>query len=83
VDFRQFRTFPTIADVEVPEPAAGEVLLKVAGAGACHSDVAIFHEFDADPNRCRAARRRRPDAVPRDQDGVAKAAVVVLTADPM
>jgi alcohol dehydrogenase, propanol-preferring len=26
------------------------VLLKVVGAGACHSDVAIFHEFDADPN---------------------------------
>ena len=50
VMFRDFRTFPTIENIDVPEPGPGEVLLKVAGAGACHSDVAIFHEFDADPN---------------------------------
>jgi propanol-preferring alcohol dehydrogenase len=50
VVFSEFKTFPTIEDVDVPEPAPGEVLLKVAGAGACHSDVAIFHEFDSDPN---------------------------------
>lgn len=50
VMFRDFRTFPTIENMDVPEPGPGEVLLKVAGAGACHSDVAIFHEFDADPN---------------------------------
>lgn len=45
--FRDFKTFPTIEDVPQPEPGPGEVLLKVAGAGACHSDVSIFHEFDA------------------------------------
>ncbi len=50
VMFRDFKTFPTIENIDVPEPGPGEVLLKVAGAGACHSDVAIFHEFDADPN---------------------------------
>ncbi|MDQ4070525.1 MAG: NAD(P)-dependent alcohol dehydrogenase [Actinomycetota bacterium] len=44
-----FKTFPTIEDIDVPEPGPGEVLLKVAGAGACHSDVAIFHEFESDP----------------------------------
>lgn len=49
--FTAFKSFPTIEDVPVPEPGPGEVLLKVAGAGACHSDVAIFHEFEADPNR--------------------------------
>jgi propanol-preferring alcohol dehydrogenase len=48
--FTEFKTFPTIEDIGVPEPAPGEVLLKVAGAGACHSDVAIFQEFEADPN---------------------------------
>lgn len=50
VMFTEFKKFPTIEDIPVPEPGAGEVLLKVAGAGACHSDVAIFHEFDSDPN---------------------------------
>ncbi|HET7651663.1 MAG TPA: NAD(P)-dependent alcohol dehydrogenase [Acidimicrobiales bacterium] len=50
VVFSAFKTFPTIEEVDVPEPGPGEVLLKVAGAGACHSDVAIFDEFEADPN---------------------------------
>jgi propanol-preferring alcohol dehydrogenase len=48
--FSDFKTFPTIEDVDVPEPGPGEVLLKVAGAGACHSDVAMFHDFESDPN---------------------------------
>ena len=49
VVFTAFKTFPTIEDVDVPVPGPGEVLLKVAGAGACHSDVAIFEEFESDP----------------------------------
>jgi alcohol dehydrogenase, propanol-preferring len=49
--FREWKTFPTLEDIPVPEPAFGEVLLKVAGAGACHSDVAVFHEFESDPNQ--------------------------------
>jgi propanol-preferring alcohol dehydrogenase len=48
--FTEFKKFPTIEDIDVPEPGPGEVLLKVAGAGACHSDVAIFHDFESDPN---------------------------------
>jgi propanol-preferring alcohol dehydrogenase len=47
--FDAFQTFPTIKEVARPEPGPGEVLLKVAGAGACHSDVGIFHEFESDP----------------------------------
>lgn len=50
VMFSDFKTFPTLEEIPVPEPGPGEVLLKVAGAGACHSDVAMFHEFDSDPN---------------------------------
>jgi alcohol dehydrogenase, propanol-preferring len=42
VMFRDFKTFPTVENIDVPEPGPGEVLLKVAGAGACHSDVAIW-----------------------------------------
>ena len=33
---------PELRDVEVPEPGPGEVLIKVAGAGACHSDLHLM-----------------------------------------
>lgn len=42
-----WKTFPTIEDIDRPEPGPGEVLLKVAGAGACHSDVALFQDYEA------------------------------------
>lgn len=45
VVFEQFQTFPSLKDVDRPTPGPGEVLLKVAGAGACHSDVAVFQDF--------------------------------------
>lgn len=47
VVFEDFKTFPVLKDIDKPTPGPGEVLLKVAGAGACHSDVAIFQDFDA------------------------------------
>ena len=33
---------PELRDVEVPEPGPGEVLIKVGGAGACHSDLHVM-----------------------------------------
>ncbi|GAA1357886.1 NAD(P)-dependent alcohol dehydrogenase [Arthrobacter rhombi] len=45
VVFENYQTFPEIKEVDKPVPGPGEVLLKVAGAGACHSDVAIFQDF--------------------------------------
>ena len=33
---------PELREVPVPEPQAGEVLVKVAGAGACHSDLHLM-----------------------------------------
>lgn len=33
---------PAFEDVPVPEPGPGEVLIKVAGAGACHSDLHLM-----------------------------------------
>ncbi|HTT31051.1 MAG TPA: NAD(P)-dependent alcohol dehydrogenase [Solirubrobacteraceae bacterium] len=45
VVFTSYQTFPSLVEVERPEPGPGEVLLKVAGAGACHSDVAVYREF--------------------------------------
>lgn len=48
VVFEEYQTFPALKDVERPTPGPGEVLLKVAGSGACHSDVAIYNDFTAD-----------------------------------
>jgi propanol-preferring alcohol dehydrogenase len=45
VVFEKWQTFPEIKDVPRPVPGPGEVLLKVAGAGACHSDVALYKDF--------------------------------------
>ena len=45
VVFENWQTFPSLVTVDRPVPGPGEVLLKVAGAGACHSDVAIYKEF--------------------------------------
>jgi alcohol dehydrogenase, propanol-preferring len=33
---------PELCEVPVPEPGPGEVLVKVAGAGACHSDLHLM-----------------------------------------
>src|SRR3954463_4514976 len=33
---------PVLRDVPVPEPGPGEVLIKVGGAGACHSDLHVM-----------------------------------------
>ncbi|GAA4390259.1 NAD(P)-dependent alcohol dehydrogenase [Brevibacterium sp. NPDC049920] len=46
--FEDYKTFPTLKEIDRPTPGPGEVLLKVAGAGACHSDVAIYDVFEAD-----------------------------------
>lgn len=48
VVFDQYKSMPTLKEIERPTPGPGEVLLKVAGAGACHSDVTVYREFDAE-----------------------------------
>jgi propanol-preferring alcohol dehydrogenase len=45
VVFTDYQTFPSLSEVSQPEPGPGEVLLRVAGAGACHSDIAIYKDF--------------------------------------
>lgn len=44
--FDHYKTMPTLREIPKPTPGPGEVLLKVAGAGACHSDVAVYRDFD-------------------------------------
>lgn len=41
---------PQLEEVPIPVPGAGEVLIKVAGNGLCHSDVGLMDpRFDAPP----------------------------------
>jgi len=38
-----------MVDIEIPEPEAGQVRLKVAGNGICASDLHLMHEWEASP----------------------------------
>ncbi|HEX2316911.1 MAG TPA: NAD(P)-dependent alcohol dehydrogenase [Thermomonospora sp.] len=42
VRLTRWQAEPELLDVPVPEPGPGQVLLKVAGAGACHSDLHVM-----------------------------------------
>lgn len=46
-------------EVEQPKPGAGEVLIRVGGAGICHSDLHILHEWS--PEVMPALREIEPD----------------------
>ena len=53
-----------VEDVPIPEPGPGEVLVKVAFCGICHSDLSLINgTFPAQlPVSRRATRRRAPIA---------------------
>ena len=36
---------PELLDLPDPEPGPGQVVIKVGGAGLCHSDLHVMHEF--------------------------------------
>jgi propanol-preferring alcohol dehydrogenase len=38
---------PELRDVPDPDPGPGQVVVRVGGAGACHSDLHLIHDFDA------------------------------------
>ncbi len=42
VQYRKVGQAPEVVEVPVPEPGPGQVLLKVAAAGLCHSDLAVM-----------------------------------------
>lgn len=44
----QFKSEPELLEVDRPEPGPGEVVVKIGGAGACHSDLHIMHDFEAE-----------------------------------
>lgn len=38
---------PELVEVPKPIPGPGQVVIKVGGAGACHSDLHLMHDFEA------------------------------------
>jgi alcohol dehydrogenase, propanol-preferring len=38
---------PELREVPNPEPGPGQVVVRIAAAGACHSDLHLMHDFDA------------------------------------
>lgn len=42
VRLHAWEQMPRLFDIPVPEPGPGEVLLKIAGAGVCHSDLHVM-----------------------------------------
>jgi propanol-preferring alcohol dehydrogenase len=37
---------PELRDVDTPEPGPGQILVRVGAAGACHSDLHLFRDFE-------------------------------------
>jgi len=50
VVFADCETFPKLEEVDRPIPGPGEVRLKVAGVGACHSDVSVYNAPKGSPS---------------------------------
>lgn len=41
-----WKSEPELVDVARPEPGPADAVIKVGGAGACHSDLHLMHDFD-------------------------------------
>jgi propanol-preferring alcohol dehydrogenase len=41
-----WKSEPELVEVPDPEPGPGDVVVKVGGAGACHSDLHLMHDFE-------------------------------------
>src|SRR5262245_9603382 len=40
-----WKTQPELREVPEPDPGPGEVVVRIGGAGACHSDLHLIHDF--------------------------------------
>ena len=47
LQFHEWKTEPELRQIADPEPGPGEVLIRIAGAGACHSDLHVMHDFES------------------------------------
>jgi len=44
---RKWRSDAELVELEEPQPGPGQVVVRIGGAGACHSDLHLMHDFDA------------------------------------
>jgi propanol-preferring alcohol dehydrogenase len=42
-----WKSEPELVEVDEPTPGPGQVVVKIGGAGACHSDLHLMHDFEA------------------------------------
>lgn len=42
-----WKSEPELVEVVKPTPGPGQVVIKIGGSGACHSDLHLMHDFDA------------------------------------
>jgi len=45
LQLKSFQSDPELVELAEPEPGPGQVVIKVGGAGACHSDLHVMREF--------------------------------------
>jgi alcohol dehydrogenase, propanol-preferring len=45
LQLKSFQSDPELVELPEPEPGPGQVVIKVGGAGACHSDLHVIREF--------------------------------------
>jgi len=43
----EWKSEPELVEVDEPKPGPGQVVVKVGGAGACHSALHLMHDFEA------------------------------------
>ena len=46
VQLPNWKSDPLLIEVDEPTPGPGQVVLKIAGAGLCHSDLHLLHDFE-------------------------------------
>ena len=46
VQLPNWKSDPVLIEVDVPSAGPGQVVLKIAGAGLCHSDLHLLHDFE-------------------------------------
>ncbi|MDA8267085.1 MAG: NAD(P)-dependent alcohol dehydrogenase [Actinomycetota bacterium] len=42
----EWKSDPVLVEVDEPEPGPGQVVVRIGGAGACHSDLHLMHDLE-------------------------------------